>query len=338
MALNFARWAHWSRVSSAAGRWLPILLFATLLIAAACGDDDGGDATSTPQPTATAATTATAAATPTPITLVDPTGVEVTLEAPPERIASFSPATTEILFAIGAGDAVVVVDRFSNFPADTADLPMLSAFPELNVEALLEHDPQLVILTGGNEDVAEQLRMLGTPVLFLNGATSIEGIYTHIELLGDATGRRTEADELVGQLRARIAELETVLEGVEASPTVFYELDPTLFTVGPGSFIDDLLTILGVQNIAAEAASPFPQITAEAIIDANPEVIILADAQFGETAEAVSGRPGWDAISAVQNGRIIEIEDADIVSRPGPRVAEALAVLARLLYPEVEIP
>ncbi len=298
-------------------RWLPLLLLATLLIAAACGDDDDA---------------------PTAIRFVDPSGVEVTLEAPPERIASFSPAATEILFAIGVGDAVLAVDAFSNFPAATADLPMLSAFPELNVEALLVHDPQLVILTAGNEGEAEQLRGLDIAVVFLDGATTIDGIYGHIRILGQATARNDEAEALVDGIASRIVELEAALADVDQGPTVFYELDPSLFTVGPGSFIHDMLTILKVQNIAADAASPFPQITAEAILDANPEVVILADAQFGETAEAVSGRPGWDAISAVQNGRVLEIEDADIVSRPGPRVGEALAVLARLLYPEVAIP
>jgi iron complex transport system substrate-binding protein len=345
MALEFARWIAWPRVGGAVRRWLPLLLLATLLIAAACADDDDGrDATSTPVPTATAAegSAATPAATSepeaTPITLIDPTGAEVTLEGPPERIGSFSPAVTEILFAIGAGDAVVVVDRFSNFPEAAAELPMLSAFPELNVEALLAHDPQLVVLTGGNQGEAEQLRQLDTPVLFLDGATSIEGIYTHIDLLGQATGHRSEAEALVAQIRARIDELETALAAVDEGPTVYYELDPGLFTVGPGSFIAELLTILKVRNIAADAESPFPLITAEAIIDASPEVVILADAQFGETAEAVSARPGWDAIAAVRENRIIEIEDADIVSRPGPRVGEALAVLARLLYPELEIP
>ena len=298
------------------GRWPLLLLAAVLLIGAACGDDDSGGS----------------------ITLIDPTGAEVTLDGPPERIASFSPAATEILFAIGAGDAVVAVDAFSNFPAETADLPQISAFPELSIEAILEHDPQLVILTAGNESEAERLRMLDTPVVFLDGATTIEGIYTHIRILGEATGRSEAAESVVADITSRIAGVEAALAGVGAGPTAFYELDPTLFTVGPGSFIQDLLTILKVQNVAADAESPFPQITAEAIIEASPEVVILADAQFGETAEAVSQRPGWDAISAVQNNRIIEIEDADIVSRPGPRVGEALAVLARLLYPELNIP
>ncbi len=340
MALHLVRVIFRQNLS----RWLPLVLLATLLIAAACGDDDdaSSEATNPPVPTATVAATEspepTSEATPTPITFVDPSGVEVTLAAPPERIASFSPAATEILFAIGVGDAVVAVDAFSNFPAATADLPMLSAFPELNVEALLVHDPQLVILTAGNEGEAEQLRGLDIAVVFLDGATTIDGIYGHIRILGQATARNDEAEAVVAGIASRIAELVAALADIDQGPTVFYELDPSLFTVGPGSFIHDMLTILKVQNIAADAASPFPLITAEAILDANPEVVILADAQFGETAEAVSSRPGWDAISAVQNGRVLEIEDADIVSRPGPRVAEALAVLARLLYPDVEIP
>ena len=179
---------------------------------------------------------------------------------------------------------------------------------------------------------------MGTSVVFLDGATTIDGIYTHVRLLARATGNVLAGEAVVQAMMARIAAIEAALEDVEAGPSVFYELDPALFSVGPGSFIQDLLTILKVDNIAADAGSPFPQITAEAIIEANPEVVILADAQFGETADAVAERPGWDAIAAVQNGRVLEILDADIVSRPGPRIGEGLALLASLLYPEVAIP
>jgi iron complex transport system substrate-binding protein len=340
------RWAAALAPPKALARWSVLALLLAVLVIAACGGDDDDAAAGTPTAEATLAATDTPTAAPTPdepesafpLTFVDPSGVELTLEAAPERIASFSPAATEILYAIGAGDAMVATDSFSNFPAATETLPKISTFPAVSVEAILEHDPQLVVLTAGNEAEAEQLRSLGTPVVFLDGATTIDGIYTHVRVLALATGNVEAGEAVVEGMMARIAAIEAALENVEAGPSVFYELDPTLFSVGPGSFIQDLLTILKVDNIAADAGSPFPQITAEAIIEANPEVVILADAQFGETAEAVAKRPGWDAIAAVQNGRVLEILDADIVSRPGPRIGEGLALLASLLYPEIEIP
>jgi iron complex transport system substrate-binding protein len=129
---------------------------------------------------------------------------------------------------------------------------------------------------------------------------------------------------------ARISEIQRALAD-EEGPSVFHEIDNTFFTAGRGSFIGDLYDILGAENIANATGEAYPQMTQEAIIEADPDVIILADEDAGETPATVAARPGWEAISAVQNNRV-HIVDPDIVSRPGPRIVVALRTLARFLY------
>ena len=134
-------------------------------------------------------------------------------------------------------------------------------------------------------------------------------------------------------MRARIEAVTAELADFERGPRVFFELDATLFTVGSDTFVGDLLTLLKASNIAEGATSPFPQLTAEAVIEANPEVVLLADGEFGESLETACARPGWSAIAACETGRVHAI-DPDLTNRPGPRVVEGLEQIARLLYPD----
>jgi iron complex transport system substrate-binding protein len=158
-------------------------------------------------------------------------------------------------------------------------------------------------------------------------------VLDRIRLLGQATGHLQEADDLVATMQQGIDDVQEQLGDLEQGPRFFHEVDNQLYTVAPASFAGNLYTILKAQNIAAGTDQAFPQLSQEAIIEANPEVIILGDAAGGETAETVKARPGWGSISAVVNNRIYVI-DPDIVSRPGPRLVDALGTLAQALYPE----
>ncbi len=268
-----------------------------------------------------------------PLEISDSVGNTVTLETPPRRIASLSAGHTEILYAIGAGDQVAAVDSTSDCPQEANDLPKVDAFTP-SVEAIAELEPDLVIIFFDPGDLQSSLQGLDIPVLNLAAPESVEGVYDQVELLGQATGQVDEATDLVADMQAAIQEIRSEIGAVTDAPTVFHEIDNKYFTAGPGSFIADLYDILGAENIADATGQPFPQMSAEAIIEADPEVIVLADEDAGETPDTVKGRPGWDNISAVQNGRV-HIVDPDIVSRPGPRRVEALRTLAAYLYPEL---
>lgn len=327
-----------------AGRPSFLIAFALLaLLVAACSDSDDPTvtvaATTVPDATesATAEPTGTAEATPTdspsPIVVADSDGFEVELEGPAQRIISYSPGVTEILFAIGAGDQVVAADEFSDYPAEAADLEKVS-YSEPDPERALVLNPDLVIITGRQQQSVEQFRSLGLTVLFNVEPASVEAVLENIALLGVVAGHEDDAADLATTMRGRIAAVEDALSVVEAGPRVFYELSDGLYTVAPASFVGDTLRLVKAQNIAEGAETAFPQLTAEAVIEANPEVVLLADAEFGGSLEALRERPGWDVIDAVVNERVYPV-DPDIGNRPGPRIVDAIEQIAELLYPEL---
>ncbi|HJM74249.1 MAG TPA: ABC transporter substrate-binding protein [Dehalococcoidia bacterium] len=315
-------------------------LIAIALVGAACASE--GDAT--PEATAAAATatttpsgpaaTTTAAPRPAnvfPLTITDSSGAAVKIAAIPERIISFSPAATEILFAIGAGDRVAGTDEFSDFPASALELPKL-AYTAPDPEAALALDPDLIVMATNQRESVQQFRDLGMTVLFVEEADSVQGVLESIALFGRITDNESEATALVEQMTAQIDEVTAVVADMEDRPLVFYELSADLYTVGTDTFIGGMITGLKARNVAAGAESSFPQLSSEAVIEADPAVILLSDAKWGESAETVGARPGWSAMAAVVNGRIHPI-DPDIVNRPGPRIAEGLRAMAEAIYP-----
>jgi iron complex transport system substrate-binding protein len=265
-----------------------------------------------------------------PVTVTDSNGKQLVFGSPPESIVALAPSFVEILFAIAAGDAVVAVDENTDFPAEAAVKTKLSGY-QPSVEAITALEPDLVIIFFDPGGLDEALEGLGIPVLFLASPQSVEGVFDEILLLGRVTGRTNDAEQLIDAMRESIDAIAEKLADVQEGPRVFHEVGPELFTASDEDFVGDLYTILKAQNIAA-GAGPVPQLTEEAVIAADPEVIILADVP-AVTPEEVKARPGWGSVSAVRNDRIYTV-DPDIVSRPGPRLVEALRTLAAYLYPE----
>lgn len=300
-----------------------------LLTLAACGDDDQfsddtvAPADSSVAPSADETTPATDVVVTTPATdPADGGGVA------PVKIVSLYPTGTEMLFAIDAGDQVIAVDDQSNFPAEAeAKKTDLSGF-EPNVEAIAAFEPDLVI-HDGTTDIGTQLDALGITQWAGPAATTFDEIYEQIEQLGVMTGHVGEAAELVGQMQtdidaavARIPEPTTPLK-------YFHELDSTLFSATSNTFIGQVYGLFDMINIAdtAEGGTDYPQLSAEFIISQNPDIIFLADSDFGESSETVAARPGWDVISAVASGAVVSVS-ADISSRWGPRVVDFIQIAA----------
>lgn len=286
-------------------------LAAVLLTATACGDDSSSSETAAP--TTDVATTDVAT---TDVATTEPVG-DV-----PQAIISLSPTATEMLFAIGAGDQVIAVDEYSNYPAEALDKPHdLSGF-EPNVEAIAALQPDLVIMQ--DTKIKEQLESLGIAVWVGPAAVSFDDVYAQIEQLGAATGHVGEAAELVGQMQTDIAAAVAAVPAGGAELTYYHELDPTLYSVTSSSFIGEVYALFGLVNIAdgAQPGNDYPQLNAEFIVEANPALIFLADTKCcGETPATVAARPGWDAIAAVQNGGVIPMDD-DLASRWGPRIVD----------------
>lgn len=323
---------------------LAIVTLAAVFMAA-CGDDDDDTATPTPAPSATgpadggdtaffdcnaAHPSTDPDASAFPLTITDPSGREVTIDEPPTQIASLSAGHTEVLYAIGAGAQVSAIDNTSNCPVEAATIEATVDAFNPSVEAITALEPDLIILFYDPGDLVTGLEAAGATVLMMTTPANIADVYGQIVLLGQATGHQSEAEALTTDMRSAIDDIVAGNQG-EIAPSVYHELDNTYFSVGPGSFIGDLYETLGAKNIADATGEPYPQLSAEAIIDANPDVIILADEGVGEDADTVAARPGWDAIGAVRNDRVYGI-DPDVISRPGPRIVDALQELSDDLY------
>ena len=300
-------------------RAVPGFLIAAALMLAGCG----GDA----EPFAAAPSTQ---ASPTfPVTVTDGAGKQVTLTKRPAAIVSLAPTPTEMLFAIGAGPQVKAVDTLSNYPAE-APRTDLSGF-EPNVEAIAGYRPDLVVLTDDIQDVVAGLTALDIPVLQVPAADTLDDSYRQISVLGTATGHPAEAAAVVAKMRADIQQIAGSVPKRPDKLTYYHELDQTLFTVTSETFIGQIYGLVGLQNVADPAGKQggqYPQLSAEFLVDANPNLIFLADTKCcGQSAETFAKRRGFGELSAVKDGRVIALDD-DIASRWGPRVVDFLRIVA----------
>ncbi len=274
-----------------------------------------------------------------PLILTDDEANQVTLLAQPKRIVSITPATTEILFAIGAGDRLIANTDADDFPPQVRNLPHVATFSSVDVEQIVALQADLVI-AGGNgfnkPDSLAQLRRLGIPVLVVYGA-DVEGVLRDISLVAQAVGQPTEGDALVATMRS---EFLTVAQATQAlaHPRTFYELDATKEIYGPAdkSFIAEMITLAGGTPITTGSETVF-SIPLEKLVAADPEVIVLGDAAYGTTAEIAAARPGWSTMTAVRNKAIRPVDDT-VVSRPGPRLVEGLRDLALAIHPDLILP
>jgi iron complex transport system substrate-binding protein len=265
-----------------------------------------------------------------PVTVERADGQELTFQVPARRIVSLSPGHTEVLFAIGAGDQVIAVDAESDYPAETEALTKLDSVSP-DVEALAELQPDLVVVMAGPEGVVESLDQQGLPVLLLNLPRSVSELFDQIDDLGAITGHVERSDALVDTMdNGVLAVIEKL--GRRAGPRVYHELDNDLTTASPNTFIDEVYLILNAISIADEDQEPYPKLTLDEIVEADPAVIIVAHSDA--SVESVKARPGWEGISAVKNGQVFAI-DPEIINRPGPRLMEGLETLAGLLYPDL---
>lgn len=299
---------------------------ALAMLAAACG---GGTVSSTTAPSTTSPPqSAAAGAFPREV-------MGVTIPASPERIVSASATHTEILYALGAGERIVAVDLFSNYPAATADKDRIDSF-NLNVEAVAAFDPDLVILSFDPGGAVDGLAALGIPaLLFPTAPATLEGAYAEWAAVGAAVGADDEAAALVDEARA---DVDAALAGIPAGgapPTYYHELGPELYSITSSTFIGSIYALAGMTNIADpadDAGFGYPQLSAEYLLEADPDFVFLADSVCcGQDAATVAERPGWDTLGAVRNGRVVALDD-DVASRWGPRIVEFLETVVAAVY------
>lgn len=274
-----------------------------------------------------------------PIQITDGLGREIALEGPAQRIVSLAPSNTEILYAVGAGSQVIGRDGISDFPSGALDVTSIgSTFGELNTEAILALEPDLVLAADITApEQLQTLETLGLTTFVLSNPQDFDGLYANLAVAGQITGHEVEAANLAKELRARVEEVVLTTSGA-VPVTVFYEVDgsdPSApWTTGTGTFQDLLIDLAGGSNVAA-GISGWGQIDLEELVTSDPEVILFGEGPFIATSvDTLGDRPGWDGISAVQLGRVVPI-DTNWVDRPGPRLVDALEAMAEALHPEL---
>ena len=304
------------------------LLLVAALVAGACG----GDATNSLPPVS-----------PTPIaegdyprTVIDDAGVSVTIAAKPQRIVALTPASLEALDQFGLGQSVVGVAACSCLPIAFTAIPQVADYTGTNVEAIISLNPDLVFVGGSGftpADAITQLKAANITLVTL-GPKSISGVYTTLQLIGDAAGASVAAAEAIATAKSDIAVLTTLVQD-QPIVSLFYEIDATgaIYGLAPDDYAAELVA-LARGDLVSSGVNGVYEISLEALVTAAPAVILLGDAAYGVTAEAVAARPGWGTIPAVVNGAIRPI-DGDLVSIPGPRIAEAFRAIIAQLHPTI---
>lgn len=273
------------------------------------------------------------------LTITDSLGREVSISRQPETIASLAPSNTEILFALGLGDKVVAVSEYCNYPLEAQNRTKIGGFSTVNIEKVVDLGPDLVFATCDvQEDIVGELERLGLTVIALD-ATDIEDAIRSIRVIGKATGQLETSEELIDKLEQRIKAVTDKTKDLPDSqrPKVFYQVwsDP-LMTVGSETLTHYLIQLAGGVNIASDSTTKYPVYNLEILIERNPEVIIVSLGMGSSEAsvEEVKDRKIWQIIDAVKNNRVYGI-NSDIVSRVGPRIADALEEIASYIHPEL---
>jgi iron complex transport system substrate-binding protein len=265
----------------------------------------------------------------------DMTGREVEVPRTVTRVVSLAPSLTEILFALGAGDLIMGVTDFCDYPPEAAAKPKVGTVLAPNPEAILALQPDLVLATteGNRQETVLLLDRVGLPT-FVVRPEGLEGIYASIRAVGRLLGRPARANALVEVMRSRVS---WVVQQVRGRPRVrvLYVLWPDpLITAGRGSVIDALIGAAGGENVAGRIALRYPRLGLEEALRVDPEVILLAGMGSRPLRpEAVAGWEGWRVLGAVRAGRVRGL-DGDLLHRPGPRIVEGLEAIARALHPE----
>jgi len=271
-----------------------------------------------------------------PVTITDDDGIAVTMKSPPQRIVTFAPSNTEIVFALGLGARLVGVSgRFDDYPPAARKIDEIGGAGDFgvdpNIEKVVALQPDLMLAISGGEQWKDRLRELGIPVFTIN-ATGFDDLVHDIRTVGRLTGATVAAEQLASKMQEQE---RTIVGDLSSEPrvTCFFEaFYPPLTTVGPDTFIADLLAKAGCDSVSASAKTDYPEWSVEDLVKENPSVYLVSS-ESGASPAAVAARPGFDAVDAVAHGDVVPV-NSDLVSRPGPRVVLGLRALAEALHPD----
>ena len=273
------------------------------------------------------------------LTVTDMKGREITLDGPASRIVAITASDVEIIYALGAGDLLVGRGEYCDWPAEVLDKPVVKSGAETNLEEILALEPDVVIMAtmAQTEDQVKALEDAGVKVI-VSDAQNLEGVYTAITLIGDVVGKADEAAAIVKEMQDTFEEIRAKAENT--GKTVYFEISPLqwgLWAAGKGTFMDELAEICGLTNAFAEIDG-WGEVSEEQVLAKDPDYIVTTSMYWGEgptPVEEIASRAGWDQLKAVQNGKIFNA-DSNEITRPGPRLMDAVKALFDFVYGAVE--
>lgn len=273
-------------------------------------------------------------------TITDREGNEVTIPTKLERIITTAPSNTEILVGLGLADKLVGVDTYSEgIEGLSKELPMMD-MNNPDAEAIIALEPDIIIASGHNkigsaEDPYKAIVEAGIPVVYIPSSDSIEGIYKDIEFVASIVNEDKKGEEIITDMKEKISKYEDLGKTIKDKKKVYVEIGPApnLFSFGQGTFLNEMIEVIGAENIFKDEKSWFAP-TEEAILDANPDAILTTVNYVENPAEEIVARDGWDNIDAVKNGDVYYI-DSNSASRGNQNIIKALDEMAKFVYPDV---
>ena len=271
--------------------------------------------------------------------VTDREGTEVNIPTKIEKIISTAPSNTEVLMALGLGDKLVAIDKYStDIEGINTELPQID-FLNPDAETIIGLEPDIVIASGHNktgsvEDPFKAISEAGIPVVYIPSSDSIDGIYKDIEFIADVVNERSKGKEIVDDMKAQVEEIKAIGDTITDKKSVYFEISPApyLSSFGKSTFLNEMIEIIGAKNIF-ENEEGWVSPTAEAIIDANPDVIITNAGYMENPTEEIKSRDAWENINAIKNSEVYLV-DQNASSRPSQNVIKALEQMAKAVYPE----
>lgn len=310
-------------------KWI-VALAATFLLAACSSDEEKTDGKAEKEEHAASKNDGA------PYTVVDDRGVEVTFDEVPETIISLQPSNTEILFELGVGEQIIGATDFDTYPEAAQKIERVSTSTVIDAERILELNPDVVVAyTIGEEAQIDQLEDAGLKVFVIASAATFDDVYSDIIQLSEVMGVEDRGEEVVAGIKAQIETVQEKTATVDTKKKAYYEVSPApdLWTTGSSTFQQEIMDHANVENIFADQKS-WISVTEEDVITRNPEIIITPATYLENAVEEILGRTGWDKIKAVTE-KTVYLVDGDIMSRPGPRIGEAVEIMAQSVYPEL---
>ncbi|AIY05492.1 metal ion ABC transporter substrate-binding protein [Planococcus sp. PAMC 21323] len=269
-------------------------------------------------------------------TVIDDLDNELTFETVPETVVSLIPSNTEILYEIGAGEKVIGATDYDNYPAEAAEVERVSDSVVFNAERIIELEPDVVIgYSTGAPTGYEELETAGIAVFVIESAQSFEDVYGDIEQISTVMGLEDKGEELNRSIQQQIEEVQNKVEAVDEKKQLYFEISPSpeLYTTGQKTFQQEILNHANVENLFGDLEG-WPKISEEEVIKRNPKTITTTVSYTEDPIEEIKAREGWGDIDAIKNDQVFYL-DSDITSRPGPRIGEAVELVAKTVYPEV---